>query len=259
MLSLMEHIQFTYFEAVLYGLVEAITEFLPVSSTGHMVLLSYLLGQHESTFVKSFNIIIQFAAILAVVTLYKKRLVKEPLLYLKLAISFLPAAIIGLLVKNKIDGILESVQIVCWSLIVGGVVLILVDWKKKEEGGETRGLTYLHCLIIGLIQCFAFIPGVSRAAAALLGGLFVGLNRTQAAEFSFLLAIPTLGAASAYRLYSSWSQFSAADLGHLIVGGLVAYLGSLLVMKIMIGLINKFGLSPFGYYRIALGALVLLL
>lgn len=185
----------SYFEVIFLSFIEGLTEFLPISSTGHLIAAAHFMGIAEEGFVKSFNIIIQFGAIASVLVLYWRRFLPNLSFYKRIVVAFLPAAVIGILIKSRVDLILSSVQVVAWALILGGVVLIWSDRYFSESRKPTKrieDLTLLDCLKLGGIQCFAFIPGVSRSAATILGGLAMGLNRKEAAEFSFFLAVPTL-------------------------------------------------------------------
>lgn len=252
----------TLSQAIILAVVEALTEFLPVSSTGHMIIASYAMGIHQNDFVKDFTIIIQFAAILAVLTLYWKRFLRGWLIYRNLLISFLPAGALGLLVKDHIDYLLGSVTVVAWALIVGGIFLCYVDrlfphGQKPVEEIESFGM--LNCLKIGFIQCLAFIPGVSRAGATIVGGVALGLTRAQAAEFSFLLAVPTLFAASALKFYKAWPQLNSDTFELMAVAGIVTFGVSILIMKSFVQFLTRYGFKAFGIYRIVLGILILIM
>jgi undecaprenyl-diphosphatase len=249
-----------YFEAVLLSLVEGLTEFLPVSSTGHLIVFSSLFGINEEGFVKDFNIIIQAGAILSVLFLYRDRFTLKKEFYLKIFVAFLPAAVIGLLVKKKIDLLLGSVHVVGAALILGGIILIGYDiFAKKETERKHKGiddLTYLDCAKIGLIQCFAFIPGVSRAAATILGGLFLGLDKKSAAEFSFFLAVPTLMGAAVVKGHSALGRIHGDQWGLLLLGIFLSFVFAVLSIRFFIGILERTGWSVFGIYRIILGIAV---
>src|SRR5690606_18729209 len=211
---------------------------------------------------KSFNIIIQFGAILAVLFLYWRRFLPSLNFYKKIFIAFLPAALIGLAVKDQIDAVLESVVIVAWALIIGGVVLILSDrWfdKPNQSKKSIDDLSTADCIKIGLVQCVAFIPGVSRAAATILGGLTFGMSRKEATEFSFFLAVPTLSGAAAIKTLGIIKTIQSDQVGLLIMGIVFSFIFAALAIKFFITFVSQHGFKFFGYYRILLGALILLL
>lgn len=242
-------------EVIILAFVEGLTEFIPVSSTGHLILVSHLMKIAPSEFTKAFDVIIQFGAIFAVIFLYSKKLRWNLAFYKKLIIAFLPAAIVGFIFKNKIDLLLESTTVVAWALIVGGVVMIFVDSLidgKIHSDPDTKS-----SLMIGLFQCLAMIPGVSRSASTIIGGQVMGLTREKAAEFSFLLAIPTLSAATAYKFWKVRLLIQSDQLFNLGLGVFLSFIFSLLAIKFFISFVNKYGFRAFGIYRIALGALVL--
>jgi undecaprenyl-diphosphatase len=247
--------------AILLGFVEALTEFLPVSSTGHLILTSHFLGIGDDPFVKDFSVIIQFAAIFAVLLLYWRRFLSGWSIYKELTIAFIPAAVLGLALKNKIDVLLGSVEIVAWALIIGGLVLIWVDsyFKNEKLNRNLNQMNLKDAFVIGLAQCLAFVPGVSRSAATIIGGLSRNFDRKSAAEFSFLLAVPTLLAASVLKLYKIRHDLNGENFSLLVIGGLVAFLGSIVVMKVFIQMLNKYGFRWFGYYRILVGVFILIL
>lgn len=248
----------SWFEIILLSFVEGATEFLPISSTGHLILTSAILGISEDPFIKSFNIIIQFGAILSVLVLYWRRFLPNVDFYKKLVVSFLPAAIIGLLVKSKIDLVLDSVLIVGVTIFLGGFVLIASDkfFKEKNLTKNIDDLSWQDCLKIGLIQCFAFIPGVSRAAATIIGGLVLGLNRKAAAEFSFFLAVPTLAGAAAVKSFGIINTIHSEQIIFLAWGLLFSFVFAMLAIKVMMKLVSNFGFKHFGYYRIILGIII---
>lgn len=247
-------------EAVILGIVEGVTEFLPVSSTGHMILASAMMKIQDADFVKTFEIAIQIGAILSVLTLYYKRFLVSLEIYLKLLVAFLPAGIIGFLAYKTIKAYLFNAYVVSVALVLGGVVLILLDrWTEKKEitYSSTEKMSYRGCLQIGLFQSVSMVPGVSRAAATIFGGIFSGFTRTQAAEFSFLLAIPTMLAATGYDLFKTSRSFSSNEWTLLLVGGVVAFVCALVAVKAFIAFLTRHGFKLFGYYRIALGILFL--
>lgn len=251
-----------YMDAFWLAVIEGITEFLPISSTGHMVLWSSFFGMQEDEFVKAFEVIIQFGAILSVVFLYRKKLMEaSSSFYKKILFSFLPTAIIGFILKNKVDEWLGSVSIVAWSMVLGGVVLIASDrvFKKQLENGKSiSDLTYLQCIYLGIFQSVAMIPGVSRSGATIIAGLGFGLSKKEAAEYSFFLAIPTMLAATLYKVYKLRDSLSTEHTGLLLFGSIVAFIVALLAVKSFVGWISKHGFSIFGYYRIVLGVLILI-
>lgn len=247
----------TWWEALLLALVEGITEFLPISSTGHMILLSAWLGRAEEAFVQDYEVIIQGGAILAVVVHSFRRLWK-PHLYVVILAAFVPTAVVGFLAKGFVEQLLDSPIVVAVNLIIGGIVLLRMDHWFRNAIGQIETLSMKRAVVIGLVQSISLLPGVSRAAAALFGAQWMGLKKEEAAEFSFLLAVPTLGAASAYKLYKSPVAVSSDNLPILLMGMGVAFLVALLAMRFLVGLWQRYGLMPFGVYRIVLGAGVLL-
>ncbi len=246
------------FQAIIIAIVEGITEFLPISSTGHMIIAQKLLGIEPDSFVKLFTVNIQFGAILSVIILYWKRFFQTFDFYVKLFIAFLPAAILGFLLSGYIEKMLESVLIVAISLIVGGVFLLFIDsWFNKPS--ENQEISFPKALIIGLFQVIAMIPGVSRSAATIIGGLTQKLNRKNATEFSFFLAVPTMFAASAYEMIKSYKSIQPQHINVLIIGNVVAFLVAMLAIKGFISFLTKHGFKVFGYYRIIVGAIILVL
>ncbi|MCC7302654.1 MAG: undecaprenyl-diphosphate phosphatase [Bacteroidia bacterium] len=251
------------FEAIILAIIEGITEFLPVSSTGHMIIGSSAMGIASDDFVKLFTVAIQFGAILSVVVLYYKRFFKSLDFYFKLAVGFIPAGIAGLLFKDHIELLLENVQVVAFALLAGGVVFLFIDklFPGKEEAAEQE-VTYRQALIIGCFQVIAMIPGVSRSAATIIGGLTQKLSRKTAAEFSFFLAVPTMLAASSKSLLDyivAGGEFTAKHIQLFTVGNLVAFAVAVLAIKGFIALLNSNGFRIFGYYRILIGGLILIL
>lgn len=228
-----------------------------------MVIASSAMGIAGSEFVKTFTVAIQLGAILSVVVLYHKRLLQSKELYLKLLLAFIPAAILGKLLNDHIDKWLENPTMVAISFIVGGVVLIFVDkWFVNNESSGHTEPDRLGSLKIGLFQCIALIPGVSRSAATIIGGLSQKLTRKAAAEFSFLLAIPTMIAATGYKLlkfYKAGGGFTGEEINLLLVGNVVAFIIAMLAIKSFIGFLSRYGFRMFGYYRIILGILIIIL
>lgn len=246
-------------EAIILAIVEGLTEFLPVSSTGHMIIASSIMGINELEFTKIFTVNIQFGAILSVIVLYWKRFFTSFEIYYKLFVAFIPAAVIGLLLSDIIDQLLESVVVVAIMLLLGGIVLIFVDKWFNNSTKNINELSYPKAFKIGLFQCLAMVPGVSRSAATIIGGLYEKLNRKAAAEFSFLLAVPTMFAASAYKLLKGHQHIEAADIQILLIGNLVAFVVAMAAIKFFIAFLTKYGFKVFGYYRIALGLTILIL
>jgi len=250
----------TYWQALIIAIIEGLTEFLPVSSTGHMILADSLMSLENPEFAKTFEIAIQIGAILAVLLLYIKRFFVGSAIYLKLATAFLPTGVIGFLAYKTIKTYLFNPVTVSVSLIVGGIVLIVLDkWSTNKESTckEVEDVSYMGALKIGLFQCLSMIPGVSRAAATIFGGLFSGFNKKQAAEFSFLLAIPTMFAASGYDLLKEKDHIHSENIIMLLFGAGVAFLVAIMAVKAFVALLTKHGFKYFGYYRIALGILFL--
>ncbi|MCC7534168.1 MAG: undecaprenyl-diphosphate phosphatase [Bacteroidia bacterium] len=252
----------SYFEAILLAIVEGLTEFLPVSSTGHMVLTSSVLGIAENEFVKMFTVAIQFGAILSVLVLYWKRFFQSISFYTKLFIAFLPAAAIGFLFNDYIDMILENPIVVAISLLLGGIVLLFVDnWFAENETNGITEISNKNAWMIGVFQVISMIPGVSRSAATIIGGLSQKLTRKAAAEFSFFLAVPTMFAATGYKMlkYQMNVGFNTSDIGVLAVGNIAAFIVAIIAIKGFIGFLTKYGFKMFGWYRIALGAIIIAL
>ena len=250
----------TWIEALVLAIVEGLTEFLPVSSTGHMILTEGIMGMKSNDFIQAFIINIQFGAILAVVVLYWKRFFQSLNFYYKLFVSFLPAAFFGLLLNDYIDALLESVYVVAVMLILGGIVLVFVDkWFKDTAEQGKNDVTYKNALVIGLFQVLAMVPGVSRSAATIIGGMVEKLNRKAAAEFSFFLAVPTMVAASGYKLMKNHEAITTDNIGLLLFGNVVAFIVALLAIKSFISFLARHGFKVFGYYRIIVGFVILIL
>lgn len=248
----------TVFEAIVIAIVEGITEFLPISSTGHMIIAEALLGMEIDEFTKAFTVNIQFGAILSVVVLYWKRFLQSWSFYQKLFVAFLPAAAIGFLAGDFIDSLLENVMVVAIMLLVGGVLLLFVDkWFNREA--KDQEITYPTALKIGLWQCVAMIPGVSRSAATIIGGMQQKLSRTNAAEFSFFLAVPTMAAASAYKLLKDYKHINAENIDVLLIGNAVAFIVAMIAIKTFITFLQKHGFKVFGWYRIVVGLILIIL
>ncbi len=247
------------FEAVILGILEGLTEFLPISSTGHLILASQLMDIEQTTAHKSFEVVIQLGSIFAVIFLYFKRLFSDFGLMKKLAVAFLPTGILGFLLYKHIKALFAP-ESVAFMLIIGGVIFIVIEYfyKPKEHHiHKIDDISYKQALLIGFAQSFAMVPGTSRSGATIIGGLLSGLNRKTAVEFSFLLAVPTMVIATAYDVLKNFSSFSGEDLSNLVVGFITAFFVAILAIKWFLKFVAKFSFVPFGIYRIALGALFL--
>jgi undecaprenyl-diphosphatase len=253
----------TYFEALIIAIIEGLTEFLPISSTGHMMIATALLGIKATPFVKLFTIAIQLGAILSVVVLYFKRFFRSFDFYTKLVVAFIPAAIFGLLLGDYIDAALENLMGVAVALFIGGIILLFVDkWFKNNNQDSEKDITYPKALKIGLLQCLAMWPGMSRSACTIIGGMTQGLTRKNAAEFSFFLAVPTMFAATAKKLldfYKDGITLNGQEINILIFGNVIAFVVALLAIKSFIGFLNKYGFKGFGWYRIIVGGILIVL
>ena len=266
------------FETIIIAIVEGLTEFLPVSSTGHMIIAQNVLGVESTDFVKAFTFIIQFGAILSVVCLYWKKffhlnevpqgvtgakafLIKYDF-YWKLLVAFLPAAVFGLLFSDAIDAMLERVEVVAITLVLGGIFMLFCD--KIFGKGTKEKMTERNALMVGLYQCISMIPGVSRSMATIVGGMSQGLTRKAAAEFSFFLAVPTMLAATAYKLLKLiidpvQRAVLVDNMTTLIVGNVVAFIVALLAIKFFIEFVSKYGFKAFGWYRIIVGGAIIVM
>ncbi len=267
-------------QTIIIAIVEGLTEYLPVSSTGHMIIAQNLLGVESTPFVKAFTFIIQFGAILSVVVLYWNRFFRlnhEPVpegagvvktffhrfdFYWKLFVAFIPAAVLGLLLSDAIDAMLESVLVVAVMLVLGGVFMLYCD-RIFNKGSEQTKLTEKRVLMIGLFQCISMIPGVSRSMATIVGGMTQKLTRKAAAEFSFFLAVPTMLGATVYKIYDLVKDYGVEiltdNLTTLLVGNVVAFIVAMLAIKFFISFVTKYGFKAFGWYRIIVGGLILVL
>ena len=269
----------TLFETIIIAIVEGLTEFLPVSSTGHMIITQNLLGVESTEFVKAFTFIIQFGAILSVVVLYWKRFFRlnhtpapdgaSPLkrflhkydFYWKLFVAFIPAAVLGLLFNDIIDEMLESVVVVATTLILGGIFMLFCD-KIFNKGSENTELTEKRAFWIGMFQCISMIPGVSRSMATIVGGMSQKLTRKAAAEFSFFLAVPTMFAATLFKILKLFLEPNGMNilkenLSTLLIGNAVAFVVAMLAIKFFISFVTKYGFKAFGWYRIIVGTIIL--
>ncbi|MPR36768.1 undecaprenyl-diphosphate phosphatase [Salmonirosea aquatica] len=248
----------TIWQALLLAIIEGITEFLPVSSTGHMIIASSFMGISHDEFTKMYTVNIQFGAIISVLVLYTRRFLQTTDFYYKLFVAFLPAAVIGFLLNDYIDALLENVVVVAISLLVGGIILVFID-RIAQEHPKDREITYPEALKIGFYQCIAMIPGVSRSAATIIGGMFQGLTRRQSAEFSFFLAVPTMAAAAGYKFLKTYESIQAADIKILLFGNAIAFIVAMLAIRFFINFLTRYGFKVFGYYRIILGIILLAL
>jgi len=253
----------TLIETIVLAIVEGLTEFLPVSSTGHLIIATALLGIEPSAFVKLFTVAIQLGTILSVVVLYFKRFFKSLDFYFKLLVAFIPAAVFGLLFSDLIDNMLESPMTVAITLVIGGVILLFVDkWFNKPQIENSDDISYLTALKIGFFQCLAMIPGTSRSGATIVGGMTQKLSRKAAAEFSFFLAVPTMFGATAKKLldfYQDGNQFTSQEVNVLIIGNVLGFIVAIIAIKSFIGFVTKYGFKAFGWYRIVIGGIIIVM
>lgn len=251
----------TYIEAIVLAIIEGLTEFLPVSSTGHLILGTALMGVEPTAFVKLFTIVIQLGTILSVLVLYYKRFFKSLDFYYKLVVAAIPASILGLLLNDVIDGLLESPLMVAIMLVIGGIILLYVDkWFNKPTTDDSDEISYKQAFTIGLYQCLALIPGTSRSASTIVGGMTQKLTRKAAAEFSFFLAIPMMLGASGVKLLKFLKEghtFSGEEINLLIIGNIIGFLVAIIAIKTFIGVLAKYGFKAFGWYRIVLGVIII--
>ncbi len=248
-------------QTIILAIIEGITEFLPVSSTGHMILASSIMNIQNDAFVKTFEISIQLGAILAIAMMYIKRFFQNLDLYYKLFVAFIPTAVIGFLAYDYIKTYLFSPVVVSISLIIGGIILIWIDKKvinQKTEVENIDKIPYKNAFFIGLMQCLSMIPGTSRAAATIIGGVFNKLDKKQATEFSFLLAIPTMFAATGYDLIKTPIVFTSNEIILLLIGLVFAFVSAWFAVKIFLKIVENYGFKHFGYYRIVIGIIFLI-
>ena len=253
-----------FLHAIILAIIEGITEFLPVSSTGHMIICSSVMGIAQEDFTKTFTIAIQFGAILSVIVLYWKKFLQSVDFYKKLIIAFIPAVVFGVLLKKEINMMLGNVIVVACSLLIGGIIFLLLDkwFQRAEEKGSHELNSDAAAFKIGLFQVIAMIPGVSRSAATIIGGLTQNLNKRAAAEFSFFLAVPTMFAATCkemYDLYSDGGGITHDQVNLLLVGNVVAFVVAIIAIKAFINYLVNNGFKVFGYYRIIVGLTILIL
>lgn len=255
----------TITESIIIAIVEGITEFIPISSTGHMIITEKLLLMPDDAFTKVFTVAIQLGAILAVVVLYYKKFFNfsQWQFYAKLAVAVLPALLLGLLFSRQIDELLDSSLTVAITMLLGGIVLIFIDkFFKKPVIRDEKEVSFVKAFVIGTWQCLAMIPGVSRSAASIIGGMQQKLTRSAAAEFSFFLAVPTMLAATVYKLYKYYKEngaFTSDEIKLLSIGNVVAFIVALLAIKFFITFLKKYGFRIWGIYRVIVGITLLIL
>ena len=243
-------------QAIILAIVEGITEFLPISSTGHMVITQNIMGIPSTDFVKAFTVNIQFGAILSVIILYWKRFFQSWDFYLKLGMACLPL-IIAYFLEKQVDEMLGQVLVVAFALLAGGIILLFVDqWFERPENENTR-ITFKKALIIGFFQIISIIPGVSRSAATIVGGMSQKLSRKNAAEFSFFLAVPTMFAASALKLVHNYKLIGMENMKLLVIGNVISFIVALLAIRLFIAFLTRHGFKIFGYYRIMVGLVII--
>ena len=264
------------FETIVIAIVEGLTEFLPVSSTGHMIIAQSLLGVESTPFVKAFTVIIQFGAILSVICLYWKRFFYPNAgrkgksywrsmfdFYARLVVGVLPAVVLGLAFNDEIEANLGNVQLVAWMLIIGGIFMLFCD-RIFNKGSEDTRLTYKRALMIGIVQCISMIPGVSRSMATIVGGMSQRITRKAAAEFSIFLAVPTMFGATCLEMYKMLTHGGGSlltqgnNLETLIIGSVVAFIVAILAIKFFINYVTKYGFAAFGWYRIIVGLIIII-
>jgi undecaprenyl-diphosphatase len=249
------------FEAIVLAIIEGITEFLPVSSTGHMIIGSALMGMKSTDFVKLYTVAIQLGAILSVIVLYWKRFFQSLDFYFKLLVAFIPSAIVGYYLSKKIDELMESPQTVAIALVIGGVVLLFIDkYFKNNTIRDTKNIGYKEAFIAGCFQCLALIPGTSRSASTIIGGMSQKMTRSVAAEFSFFLAVPTMFGATAKKIYDFYKDgyvITEEEIKLLAIGNVIAFIVALLAIKSFITFLQKRGFQLFGWYRIVVGLIIL--
>lgn len=249
------------FDSILLGIIEGFTEFLPISSTGHMIVASQALGIDQNSVTKAYEVIIQFAAILAVILNYKEKFTLEKIeLWKKLIVAFIPIGAVGFVFAHQIKAMFD-VKIVAIMFIIGGIVFLIVEkfYTEKEHSiNDVEKVTYKQALWIGFAQIFALIPGTSRAGSTIIGAMLVGLTRKASAEFSFLLAFPVMCATTGYDLLKHYKDFSDANIIVLIVGFITAFIVAYLTIKLFLKFLEKFTFVAFGFYRIIFGTILLL-
>jgi undecaprenyl-diphosphatase len=248
------------FQAIIIGIIEGFTEFLPISSTGHMIVASKFLGIEESALVKAYEVIIQFAAIMAVMLIYREKITFKKIdLWMKLFVAFLPLAIVGFIFKDQIKT-LFNVETVAWMFIIGGIVFLVVEYFYKEKEFHVKDVeevSYVQALWVGFAQIFSLVPGTSRAGSTIIGGLLTGLNRKTSTEFSFLLAIPVMAAVTGYDLLKHYQDFADANWSAFLIGFITAFIVAYMTIKLFLVFIQRFTFVAFGIYRIIFGIILL--
>ncbi|HWK57944.1 MAG TPA: undecaprenyl-diphosphate phosphatase [Parapedobacter sp.] len=251
----------TLFEVIVLAIIEGLTEFLPVSSTGHMIIATALMGVSPTPFVKLFTIAIQLGTILSVLVLYYRRFFRSLDFYYKLVVAAIPASVLGYLFSDAIDGLLESPMIVGIMLVIGGVVLLFVDkWFNRPLTDDSDEISYAQALKIGFFQCLALIPGTSRSASTIVGGMAQRLTRKAAAEFSFFLAVPMMFGATVLKLkdhFDNGHGLSSIEINQLVIGNVIGFIVAIIAIKSFIGVVSKYGFKAFGWYRIIVGGVIL--
>lgn len=250
------------FQAIIIGIIEGFTEFLPISSTGHMIVASDFLGVSQDSLTKAYEVIIQFAAIMAVMLIYKEKITFKKIdLWQKLIVAFLPLAVVGFIFKDHIK-MLFTVEVVASMFIVGGILFLLLEYFYEEKEwhiADVEKVSYKQALWVGLAQIFSLIPGTSRAGATIVGGLLVGMDRKTSAEFSFLLAIPVMAAVTGYDLLKHYQDFANANWDAFVAGFIAAFIVAYLTIKLFLAFIQRFTFVVFGIYRIIFGAILLMM
>ena len=248
-------------QAIIIGIIEGFTEFLPISSTGHMIVASEFLGVEQSAVVKAYEVIIQFAAILAVMLLYRDKInLNEIELWKKIVAAFFPLAIVGFLLKDWVKEIF-TVSTVAWMFIIGGIIFIIVEQFHKDSDKPSQDIeevTWKQAMVIGFGQIFSLVPGTSRAGSTIIAGMLSGVSRKASTEFSFLLAIPVMMAVSGYDLLKHYQDFVGADLTAFVIGFIVAFVVAYLTIKLLIVFLQRFTFVAFGIYRILFGVILLM-
>ena len=251
-----------FIDSIVIGIVEGFTEFLPISSTGHMIVAGRFLGVEQSETIKAFEVVIQFAAIVAVMIVYRERLGRKNIsLWSKLLVAFLPIGAIGYLLRHEVKEFFDPV-VVAWMFIVGGVIFLVVEFFYDDNKAHTESVelvTFRQAILIGFAQVFSLIPGTSRAGSTIIGGLLTGLDRKSSAEFSFLLAIPVMSAVSGYDLLKHYREFGGVDWAIYVAGFLTAFVVAYLTIKLFLAFLGRFTFVPFGLYRIVFGIFLLYL
>ncbi len=248
------------FQSIIVGVIEGFTEFLPISSTGHMIVATKFMGLPQDSAIKAYEVIIQLAAIFAVMVEYRSKItLKESVLWSKVLVAFLPLLIIGYTFKEQIKALFDP-TLTAWMFIIGGIAFLIIEYFYKESNArvkDVKELSFKEAFIIGLFQLLSFIPGTSRAGSTIAGAMVIGVNRKAAAEFSFLLAIPVMGAVSAYDLLKHYKELLSGDLVAYGVGFVTAFVVAWITIKLFLAFISKFSFVPFGIYRILFGAFLL--